>query len=233
MEPSLIESVVRLSTAIACGGLLGVEREWTRHDAGIRTNTLVAFGAGLFGMVSVFGFGPGHDPGRVAAQVVTGIGFLGAGIIMQRQRHITGLTTAATLWVSAGVGLAAGVGLLHLAWTAAVLALLGQIILRQFELLWINPRRPGVRTYRYRIAIENISLGEPQLVECLEPLLRHEEGHLLGAIPMDGCVGVELIWETEGRKGFETLMARLHLYGLQETEAEEISVKPSAKKAPS
>lgn len=121
-------------SALLGGALIGAEREWMRHDAGVRTNALVAFGACLFALLSrtVFATGDG-DPGRIAAQVVSGIGFLGAGIIMQRRARVIGLTTAAALWVSAGVGMAAGAGESVLALTAAFVVLGVQTIMRFLE----------------------------------------------------------------------------------------------------
>lgn len=132
---TVVELLRALGTAIACGAVIGAEREWTRHDAGIRTNTLVALGACLFGLASLHVYpGPDGDSGRVAAQVVSGIGFIGAGVIIQRRARVMGLTTAATLWVAAAVGLAAGGGHLELAWAGAIAALLVQVLLRGMEL---------------------------------------------------------------------------------------------------
>jgi|GEM_PF-231810 len=121
-------------SALLGGALIGAEREWMRHDAGVRTNALVAFGACVFGLLSrtIYSDGDG-DPGRIAAQVVSGIGFLGAGIIMQRRARVIGLTTAAALWVSAAVGLAAGAGESLLAITAAGVVLAVQTIMRILE----------------------------------------------------------------------------------------------------
>jgi putative Mg2+ transporter-C (MgtC) family protein len=93
------------------GGLIGLERELREREAGLRTHLLVAVGSALFTIVGAYGFGGIRtDPTRIAAQVVTGIGFLGAGAIIRQGFSIRGLTTAATLWVVAAVGLAAGAG---------------------------------------------------------------------------------------------------------------------------
>ena len=113
------EALLRLALAAFLGGLIGVERELREREAGLRTHLLVALGSALFTIVSAYGF---HafltsgqsvvraDPTRIAAQIVTGIGFLGAGAIIRQGFSIRGLTTAATLWVVAAVGLAAGAG---------------------------------------------------------------------------------------------------------------------------
>lgn len=101
---------VRLGLA-ALGVLpLGLEREVRNQPAGIRTTMVVSIAAALFTLTGIFGFGPGHDPSRVAAQVVSGIGFLGAGAIFFAGASVKGLTTAATIWGTAAVGVAAGAG---------------------------------------------------------------------------------------------------------------------------
>ncbi len=111
-----IEIVARLLLSALLGGLIGMEREVSNRPAGLRTHILVSVGATLIMLVSVFGFrsiGNGTisgDPARLAAQVISGIGFLGAGTIMRTGNSIKGLTTAASLWVCAGIGLAIGVG---------------------------------------------------------------------------------------------------------------------------
>ena len=110
----LIEITIRLFVALLLGGLIGVERDYRSKDAGIRTHFLVALGSALFCVVSQFGFGVDlKDSSRVAAQVVSGIGFLGAGtIIFQKDKNVVrGLTTAAGLWVTAAIGLACGTGM--------------------------------------------------------------------------------------------------------------------------
>jgi putative Mg2+ transporter-C (MgtC) family protein len=112
------ESLLRLALAAVLGGLIGVERELREREAGLRTHLLVALGSALFTIVGAYGFNDflvgGNaartDPTRIAAQIVTGIGFLGAGAIIRQGLSVRGLTTAATLWVVAAVGLASGAG---------------------------------------------------------------------------------------------------------------------------
>jgi putative Mg2+ transporter-C (MgtC) family protein len=113
------ESLLRLALAALLGGLIGFERELREREAGLRTHLLVALGSALFTIVSAYGFhsflASGQsvvraDPTRIAAQIVTGIGFLGAGAIIRQGLSVRGLTTAATLWVVAAIGLAAGAG---------------------------------------------------------------------------------------------------------------------------
>lgn len=106
------EIVLRLVIAAVLGGLIGLERERSYRPAGFRTHMLVCIGAALIMLVSMYGFDfpSTRDPGRIAAQVVSGIGFLGAGTIIREGVTIRGLTTAASLWVVSGIGLAAGAG---------------------------------------------------------------------------------------------------------------------------
>jgi putative Mg2+ transporter-C (MgtC) family protein len=120
--------VLRLLLSAVLGGVIGFERERAKKPAGLRTHTLICLGACLFTVVSIYGFG--GDVARVAAGVVTGIGFIGAGAIIRggREGIIAGLTTAATIWSVAGIGLAAGAGLYLVAVVATLLILLVLII---------------------------------------------------------------------------------------------------------
>jgi putative Mg2+ transporter-C (MgtC) family protein len=133
------ESLLRLALAAALGGLIGMEREFREREAGFRTHLLVSLGAALFTIVGAYGF---HDflssgasvvradPTRIAAQIVTGIGFLGAGAIIRQGLSVRGLTTAATLWVVAAVGLAAGAGYYSAAVVTTALVLVALYPLR-------------------------------------------------------------------------------------------------------
>ena len=130
-----IELMLRLMLAAGLGAAIGIERELRRKPAGLRTNILIALGSALFTVVSITL--NGGTPDRVAAQVVSGIGFLGAGAILRTGASVHGMTTAATIWVNAAVGMAAGTGQFAVAslatgLTLAVLALLAPIE-RYFE----------------------------------------------------------------------------------------------------
>jgi putative Mg2+ transporter-C (MgtC) family protein len=107
------EVLLRLAIAAALGAAVGVEREVREHEAGVRTHLLVGLGSALFTIVGAYGFedfGTATDPTRVAAQIVTGIGFLGAGAILREGLSVRGLTTAGSLWVVAAIGMGAGAG---------------------------------------------------------------------------------------------------------------------------
>jgi putative Mg2+ transporter-C (MgtC) family protein len=119
-----VQLSLRLVVAMVLGVLAGYERGLAGKPAGSRTHGMVAVGAALFAIISSYGFGGIGEPARVAAQVVSGIGFLGAGAILQSRFSVQGLTTAASLWVTAAIGLAAGTGLLLAAVVTLVLMLL-------------------------------------------------------------------------------------------------------------
>jgi putative Mg2+ transporter-C (MgtC) family protein len=119
-----LDLALRLTVGLVLGAIIGFERELSRQPAGFRTHSLVSLGAALFTVVSAFGFsGSAVDPTRIAAQIVSGIGFIGAGTILQYRGHIRGLTTAASLWSVAAVGTAAGAGLYVVALVGTVLIL--------------------------------------------------------------------------------------------------------------
>src|SRR5262245_36713477 len=123
----------RLLVAVWLGAAIGLEREFRRKPAGLRTNILIALGAALFTMVSIALAHDGGTSDRVAAQIVTGIGFLGAGAIMRSGRSVHGMTTAATIWVNAAVGMAVGAGLYTTAIVATAVTLVVLGVLPPFE----------------------------------------------------------------------------------------------------
>lgn len=125
---------VRLLIAVVLGALVGYERERAGKPAGVRTHGMVSLGAALFAVVSLHGFAGAGDTERVAAQIVTGIGFIGAGAILHDRGGVHGLTTAASLWVTAALGLAAGVGMVVISVATTLLV---------FLLLRFGPR-PGL-----------------------------------------------------------------------------------------
>ncbi|MFN4240972.1 MAG: MgtC/SapB family protein [Erythrobacter cryptus] len=126
----LVISAANLSAAVALGAAVGLERQWRQRLAGLRTNTLVALGSASFvGFADLFG-GADASPTRVAAQVVSGIGFLVAGIIFREGASVRGLNTAATLWCSAAIGLFAGHGAIAKAAMVASLVIAVNVLLR-------------------------------------------------------------------------------------------------------
>lgn len=126
MDSHLLDMSLRLIVAMVLGGIIGLERDYRAKDAGFRTHFLVAVGSALFTLLSMYGFAEGvRDTSRVAAQVVSGIGFLGAGLIVFQKNVVHGLTTAAGLWVTAAVGMACGTGQYYLASFVTMLMLVG------------------------------------------------------------------------------------------------------------
>ncbi len=121
-----IEIFLRIVLASVLGGIIGLDRERGSHPAGFRTNILVCVGACLMTAVSVHGFaeyGTVKDPARLSAQIVSGIGFLGAGVILHKGVSVRGLTTAASMWTVAGIGIAVGVGMMKLATATTILVM--------------------------------------------------------------------------------------------------------------
>jgi putative Mg2+ transporter-C (MgtC) family protein len=115
---------LRLLLATFLGAVIGFQREVSGKEAGLRTNMLICAGSALFTVISIHGF-PGSDPARIAAGIVTGIGFIGAGVILHRSGGgVLGLTTAATIWAVAGIGVAAGAGLYIISGVATALVLI-------------------------------------------------------------------------------------------------------------
>ncbi len=145
------ELILRLFLAVILGGLIGFERERHNRPAGFRTHILVCTGSALLMMVSAYGFsahvGSNYqsDPARIAAAVVTGIGFIGAGTILQQRGGIRGLTTAATIWVVSGVGLAVGIGFY-----------LGSIVTTAFVLISLLSLRSVERSFFYRRRLKRL-----------------------------------------------------------------------------
>ena len=136
LDDVLLPFLVRCGAAALCGAMIGLERELRRKPAGFRTNILICVGSAMYmtiGLLLVRDVGAVTDPTRIAAQVVTGIGFLGAGSILQSGQRVTGLTTAATIWVVAAIGIIAGAGFPVLAFVASCLVLRTLIVLGRFE----------------------------------------------------------------------------------------------------
>jgi putative Mg2+ transporter-C (MgtC) family protein len=194
---------VDLIVALVLSSAIGVERELRHKSAGMRTHTLVGLGAALFMLISKFGFSdvlsPGHvvlDPSRVAAQIVTGIGFIGGGLIFVRRDLVRGLTTAAAVWLTAAVGAAAGAGLLVLA--TAVTAL-------HFLVL-----------YGYSPIVQRLPQSRGRSVLCLR--YRHGSGALRRALEICTASGfavdeVSIDHDRDGEPGQREVAVTMELQG--------------------
>ena len=169
--------IIRMFIACLCGAVIGLERSRRQKDAGIRTHMIVALGAALVMIVSKYGFfdllhyeGLRADASRIASNVVTGVGFLGAGVIFVRDVSIKGLTTAAGIWTTAGVGLAIGAGMYPLGIAATVLMVISQLILhRYFSKLEntaneftvvVTDTKDSVKNFKDKLASKNISVAK-------------------------------------------------------------------------
>lgn len=147
-----LEWILRLLVSAICGGAVGYERKVRLKTAGIRTHMLVAVGSALFMIISKYGFFDlmgrktiAIDPSRIAAQVVTGIGFIGAGAIITRNHKIDGLTTAAGLWATAAIGLAIGADMYVIGIAGTLIILITQTIVRRIKALKHYPNRSMIR----------------------------------------------------------------------------------------
>lgn len=160
---------LRLLVAAVLGALVGLEREIHDHPAGMRTHLLVSLGSAGFTVLSIAAFtAPGADPGRIAAQIVSGIGFLGAGAILKEGATIRGLTTAASLWTVAAVGMAAGAG----AWVVAVTVTTIAII-SLWPLRLVTERIVGRDRHHVRI---RLWAADPAVIARLVSVIENQHG---------------------------------------------------------
>ena len=146
--------ISRLLIALAFGAVIGVEREWRQKQAGLKTMSLVSLGAAAFALMSDT-FGPqNHNPGQIAAAVVGGIGFIGAGVIMHRGLTVQGVTTAATLWADASVGVAVGLGHYVLGSVLAAGIVMVQVMIRRAESLMLKAARRDNGMGRFELRVD-------------------------------------------------------------------------------
>ncbi len=143
-----LDVMLRLLLAAALGAAIGVEREYRQKPAGLRTNILIALGSALFTMMSIEIGRASGTPDRIAAQLVSGIGFLGAGAILRSGKTVHGMTTAATIWVNAGIGMAAGAGFFEVATIATAITLAVLLLLPPLESYF--ERRAGIEPTQHR-----------------------------------------------------------------------------------
>ncbi len=155
---------INLIVAVVLGGVIGLERQWRQRMAGLRTNVLVSAGSALFALLSQQIMAEG-DHQRIAAQVVSGVGFLGAGVIMRDGLSVRGLNTAATLWCSAAVGMLAGFGAPAKAAVGSIIILGTNVLLRPIaQMINSQPRNPeGEQEYHYQIHVVCTAFEEPHI----------------------------------------------------------------------
>jgi len=157
---------LKVLLAALLGGAIGLEREFRDKPAGLRTNMLICIGTALFMIVSTHAAQAlGGDPTRIAAQIVTGIGFLGAGAVLHSHGFVVGLTTAATIWVVAGIGMAVGSGFYGVAIFTTTLSLFTLTAMP-----YIESRVPSNRVYNYNVTVSDLTRGLSALQSLLEEL---------------------------------------------------------------
>lgn len=203
MEPLGLEAIIRLMVAMVVGGLVGLERELHDRPAGLRTHILVCLGAALIMIISVrvslsmVGITE-SDPARIAAQVVSGIGFLGAGTILREGVTVRGLTTAASLWIAAALGLGAGAGLYAETAFATVLTLVSLSVLSRLDVHTALKR--NVRQIRV------VAADRPGLLGEVGEILGSQNANIVNIrlTPRDGS-SVEIVVYAEFSAGTERL----------------------------
>lgn len=172
MQPELLQIIIRLFVAAILGGLIGLERDIHGRSAGLRTQMLVSLGSALFALVSisVVDLLPENyiDPGRIASQIITGIGFLGAGSIIKSGFSVRGLTTAASLWVAAGIGMAVGMGFYIIAIITTLLVLITLLFTKPFGRLYKR------ETYRLLSIVTENHVDVKKILELVT-----KEGHTI------------------------------------------------------
>jgi len=201
-EISYLDASLRILLSLVLGGLIGLEREWHNHAAGLRTHILVCVGATIIMLLSIYGFGDfagefnvRMDPARLAAQVVSGIGFLGAGAIIRNGLSITGLTTAASIWVVAAIGLCVGAGFFYEAVLSTVLVILILLVLNRLEKSFHSKRSRNEITLR----ITRAEGGVARITDLIE-----KEGLLIVSMSL------EAPGDDQDEGGIRTLRIKLH-----------------------
>jgi putative Mg2+ transporter-C (MgtC) family protein len=192
-----IAITVKLVLAILCGGAIGFERELSRKAAGLRTNVLICMGSALFMIVSrhIGGGAPYTDPARLVAQVVTGIGFLGAGVILQARGSVTGLTTAATIFVVAAVGITIGEGMVGLALLSTALIIIVLVVLRRVERFVIRRQR----MFHYSLKTRDPAQFLESLLDLLERQnLQLEDFDVENNPEGEHVVRLSVVWSIDG-----------------------------------
>lgn len=185
--------VLRLLVAGTLGAIIGLDREYRAKEAGFRTHFLVSLGSALFMVISQYGFkeiveanGANYDGARVAAQIVSGIGFLGAGTIIFHKQFIRGLTTAAGMWATAGIGMAVGGGMYFIGIAATILVLIG------LEALTLAFGKIGLSS----VSITFYTSDKNNLVEVVEEIHR-KKYHLVSYNSLEEAHGGVLVYKAE------------------------------------
>ena len=209
--------VFRLMLAFVLGALVGLERQYRQKSAGLRTNTLVSLGAAAFILLSLSLTDHAGDPSRVAGQIVTGIGFLGAGVIMKTGLNVQGLNTAATIWCSAAVGTLAGAGL----WAQAIITALA-IMLAHLGLRPIGSKLNRIPVEKD----ENTSYHYVLIIRCKEQVENHLRVMMLNNIKLDEHLQLRSLKSTDnGTPAYTYIEAEILALGKHDNEIEKLAGK--------
>lgn len=219
-EFSYLSITIRMFTAVLCGGLIGIEREHKRRPAGYRTHILVCLGASITTLTSQYLIVSGWttDPARIGAQVVAGMGFIGAGtIIVTRRRHVKGLTTAAGLWTSAIIGLAIGIGYIEAALIATALVLFAEVVLSKIE-WFISSKAKNLYLYieynendSIAVITEEIKKMGVGITDIEITRSKAAEGPIMGAI-----LGVQLNYKSKRNEILEKISELSGVFSVEE-----------------
>ncbi len=192
--------LLRIGCALLTGVGIGVERQFHQHNAGLRTNMLVAAGAAAFTVISYALTEPGYgDPARVAAQIVTGVGFLGGGLILKEGLNVRGLNTAATIWCSAACGMLSGAGMYTEALLLAGVVLVVHVLFRPLG-RWLDRRNMG-------------TCGYTVWVECSSEQVEQVRRLIQDTLVFDNDVRVCSLYYREQQKGMVTVLCEIETFG--------------------
>lgn len=220
--------LIRIAAAIVLGFGIGLEREMTNKYAGLRTHILVCLGACVFTILSLYGFPnianqgqPYGDHARVAAQIITGIGFIGGGTVLRHGSSVYGLTTAATLWVAASIGMACGTGMVYVALITTIFSVAVLVLIRVFE------RNVLVKSTKNVIRIKTTVLCKEENADCIyncifESFERIHEISRKQDIKENDMVKIVAVADVNGKKQIEVLYKKFNnLEGLDSISIQE------------
>jgi putative Mg2+ transporter-C (MgtC) family protein len=213
-----IDFVLKILLAAMLGGIIGLERELSHKEAGLRTNILIAIGSTLITVLSfkIAAMSPGADPARLTAQIVSGIGFLGAGAIIQARFAVHGLTTAATIWTVAAIGIAVGSGFYLVAFLVAIFVVIVLTVFK-FLLAYLEKQK---QIYVYLISTEEKASLLVDIRQVLTELnIRYSSARLNRK---DGGYEFELIFNTSENKNRDFIEKVMLIKGVREVLSENL-----------
>lgn len=211
-----LELLIRLGSALLLGGVIGAERQWRQRTAGLRTYSLVSIGAALFVLLATL-IGVREEGSRIAAQVISGVGFLGAGVLMRTGLSVHGLNTASTIWCSAAVGVLAGSGFYAAALLGTIFVLIINIFLRPLA-DWVGRHSKNKAEHVTQYSIQLVCRGKESRVRTLliqlltnSPLILQELESVVGNEDKHTVIKATLTAEDRNDSQIEQITSRLSL----------------------